>query len=284
MSQSVATLQAKTVASGCGWRVEEMICTAGPRDRPFEERHHGVSVAAVVSGTFQYRTAQGSAVLAPGAILLGNHGACFECGHEHGAGDRCLSVHFTPDCWEGVVSGVPGARNAVFEAPCVPPAPGLLRVVAALEAACGRGAGAVEEAVLEFAGAALSAASTLGVSSRSPSARDERRITQALRRIETAAHDLQADELTVSRLASDARMTPYHFLRTFRRVVGMTPHQYVLHRRMIRAAVRLRLSDEPVSTIAYESGFNDLSTFNRRFRRLTGASPGTYRAAARARG
>jgi AraC-like DNA-binding protein len=75
-------------------------------------------------------------------------------------------------------------------------------------------------------------------------------------------------------------MSPYHFLRTFRQVVGMTPHQFVLRTRLHRAAVRLRASDESVSAIAFAAGFRDLSTFNRRFRRLMGASPSAYRAAA----
>ena len=58
----------------------------------------------------------------------------------------------------------------------------------------------------------------------------------------------------------------------------MTPHQFVLRTRLHRAAVRLRRSDETISAIAFDAGFNDLSTFNRRFRRLMGASPGAYRA------
>ncbi|MBN9549240.1 MAG: helix-turn-helix domain-containing protein, partial [Alphaproteobacteria bacterium] len=45
-----------------------------------------------------------------------------------------------------------------------------------------------------------------------------------------------------------------------------------------RAAVRLRSSDVAVSTIAFDAGFNDLSTFNRRFRREMGETPGAYRA------
>jgi AraC-like DNA-binding protein len=57
----------------------------------------------------------------------------------------------------------------------------------------------------------------------------------------------------------------------------MTPHQFVLHTRLGRAAVRLRTSDEPISGIAFDAGFGDLSTFNRRFRRLMGCSPGDYR-------
>jgi AraC family transcriptional regulator len=58
----------------------------------------------------------------------------------------------------------------------------------------------------------------------------------------------------------------------------MTPHQLVLRTRLHRAAVRLRTSDEPISTIAFDAGFGDLSTFNRRFRRLMGCSPGAWRA------
>jgi AraC family transcriptional regulator len=50
---------------------------------------------------------------------------------------------------------------------------------------------------------------------------------------------------------------------------------------MHRAAVRLRRSDDPISTIAFDTGFSDLSTFNRRFRRLWGMSPSAWRAAAR---
>jgi AraC family transcriptional regulator len=58
----------------------------------------------------------------------------------------------------------------------------------------------------------------------------------------------------------------------------MTPHQYVLRTRLNRAALRLRRSDEPVAAIAYDAGFNDLSSFNRRFRRVMGKSPSAYRA------
>ena len=72
-------------------------------------------------------------------------------------------------------------------------------------------------------------------------------------------------------------MSPYHFLRTFRAVVGMTPHQFLLRTRLHRAAVRLRQSNEDVSAIALDAGFNDLSTFNRRFRQLMGQSPRLYR-------
>src|SRR5215475_11533985 len=103
------TIDARTLASGPGWHLRDVVCSAGPQDRPFEERHAMVSIAAVTEGTFQYRSTQGAALLAPGSVLLGNHGYCFECGHEHGIGDRCVSVHLTPDTWEEIVAAVPGA-------------------------------------------------------------------------------------------------------------------------------------------------------------------------------
>ena len=58
----------------------------------------------------------------------------------------------------------------------------------------------------------------------------------------------------------------------------MTPYQYVLRTRLHRAAVRLRTTSEPVSAIALDAGFADLSTFNRRFRKVMGVNPSAYRA------
>jgi AraC-like DNA-binding protein len=270
-------ISAHVLASGPGWKVSDVVCTAGPQDRPFEERHDGASIAAVMRGTFQYRSTLGAAVLVPGAVLLGNAGQCFECGHEHGAGDRCLAFHFAPDHLEAIVAAVPGARQATFAAPSLPPLSLLMELFAAAEAARDDGdSAALEELALRLAAAVLGVLAGTGGSARQPSRRDERRVAEALRRIEAEAHET----LTLADLARAAATSPYHFLRVFRQVVGMTPHQYVLRTRLHRAAVRLRRSDEAVSAIAFDAGFNDLSTFNRRFRRLMGASPSAYRAQA----
>jgi AraC family transcriptional regulator len=276
------TIDIQTLASGPGWRVRDVICTAGPQDRPFEERHASVCVAAVTHGTFRYRTAQGAALLTPGAVLLGNHGHCFECGHEHGIGDRCVSVHLGPQLWEDIVAAVPGARTATFSLPRLPPLPSLEPLIAALAAACRDGDTAeLEELALAFAGAVAATQRGPG-RARTPSPRVERRISAAVRRIEHDAQDAMSTRCSLAALAREAAMSPYHFLRVFRQVVGMTPHQYVLRMRMHRAAVRLRCSDEPISTIALDAGFNDLSTFNHRFRRIMGASPTVFRRQRRA--
>jgi len=271
-------LASRLLASGSGWRVADAVCSYGPHDRPYEEQHGAVCIAAVTAGTFRYRSTLGSAVLAPGALLLGNDRHCFECGHEHGIGDRCLSFQFTPEFLQGVVAAVPGARRLAFTVPRLPPHPALLPIVAAAEAAREDGdADEFEELAVRLAGAVSAALAETKRSSHAPSRRDEKRIAAALHRIEA-----QADEpLSLSDLAGAAAMSPYHFLRTFRTVVGMTPHQYVLHTRMHRAAVRLRRSSDSISTIAYAAGFGDLSTFNRRFRRIVGLSPSAYRASSR---
>ena len=99
---AVMSATSRVIASGPDWRVQDIRCTAGPSDRAFEERHDDVCVAIVTHGTFQYRTPLGSAVLGPGSLLLGEAGSCFECGHEHAAGDRCLSFHFAPEAFDAL--------------------------------------------------------------------------------------------------------------------------------------------------------------------------------------
>ncbi len=271
------TPMANLLASGTGWRVSDIVCRAGPRDRPFEERHDAVCIAVVTQGTFQYRSSLGSAVLAPGAVLLGNDRNCFECGHEHGTGDRCLSFLFAPAYLEAVAAAVPGARRIAFTVPRLPPLPALMPLLAAIEAARDDGDSAeFGELALRLASAVSVVLAGSGAGSLKPAlhSRDERRVSAALRRIETDAQE----PLLLADLAREAATSPYHFLRVFQQVVGMTPYQFVLRTRLHRAAVRLRQSDAAISAIAFDAGFNDLSTFNRRFHRLMGASPGAYRA------
>ncbi|MBS0245579.1 MAG: helix-turn-helix transcriptional regulator [Proteobacteria bacterium] len=265
------------IAESPGWQVRDIICDSGPGDKAFEEQHGGVSIAVVTRGSFQYRTRAGSAVLVPGSLLLGNAGACFECGHEHAPGDRCLAFHMTPQCFEDIVAASGGGKTT-FDRPALPPLQELTPILAAAEAARdSRDNGAFEEVMLRLS-AAVAALLTPSRRRQVPSIRDERRVTLAARRIEADADT----KLTIAALARDAAMSPFHFLRTFRQVIGVTPHQYILRTRLNRAALRLRGGDEPVAMIAYDAGFNDLSTFNRRFRRLMGITPSDYRSGGRA--
>ena len=92
----------------------------------------------------------------------------------------------------------------------------------------------------------------------------------------------RTDPLQIAGLARVAAMSPYHFLRVFRAVVGMTPHQFILRTRLQNAAARLRHSSQPVLDIALDAGFTDLSTFNRRFHATLGLTPTAFRRSRRA--
>ena len=269
----------RDLCSGDGWRVSDVVCRAGPGDRPFEERHADICIAVVTEGTFRYRATQGTAMLAPGAILLGNARTCFECNHEHGVGDRCVSFHYTPKLMENVLADVPGARRLAFGRTHLPPSLRFARLVASAEAARESGEAAeLEEIALGLAGATATALAGAR-QAKAPTRMEERRIAEAVRCIEASAETA----ISLGDLARQAGLSPFHFLRTFRRVAGMTPYQYLLRTRLHRAAVALRLSDEPISAIAFEAGFNDLSTFNRRFLRVMGATPRRYRSTKRRR-
>lgn len=271
------SLATKLLASGTGWGVTDVVCTAGPRDPCYVEQHGAYSIALVTDGNFQYRTAQGSALMTPGSLLLGNEGACFECGHQHTRGDRCLAFHFSPELFESVVAAVPGATQLALAAPRLPPVPSTLALLAAAQALRDE-SGAPEEfreLALRLAGevcAALTEDSPL--SRRPPTPRDERRVAAALRRIE-AQHGVR---LSIDELAAEAVVSAFHFLRIFEQVVGVPPGQYMLRTRLRRAAVRLRSSNDAIAAVALDCGFDDLSTFNRQFRRATGLTPGAYRA------
>src|SRR5262245_52763291 len=91
-----------TLAAGDGWKVVDIVCTSGPGDRPFEERQPAASISLVLSGTFTYRSDRGSSLMSPGSVLLGNAGHAYECSHEHGEGDRCLSFQLEPELFERV--------------------------------------------------------------------------------------------------------------------------------------------------------------------------------------
>lgn len=267
---------AHVLGSGPGWHVTDVLCTDGPHDRRFEERHSGYCLALVQEGLFRYRGTQGEALLASGSILTGNDGASFECGHDHSRGDRCLSFNLTPEFLEAVVADIPGAKRIGFAGAKLAPSARLIPLASAALAARNDN-GALEEIAVRLAGYAMARQNDSRPEFRIR-AQDERVVADALHRIETAATLLDSRSLSLAALAASSKLGPYRFLRLFHRLVGMTPHQYVLHCRLSRAAAHLVTGDEDISVIAYACGFGDLSTFNRRFRMLLGTTPGRFRA------
>jgi AraC-like DNA-binding protein len=266
---TVGQTTGRVLAHGDGWTVEDVICTSGPQDRPFEEQHSHVAVAVVVAGTFQYRSTTGRGLMTPGSLLLGNAGQCFECGHEHGAGDRCISFRYTCDYFERA-TGV----AQPFRAPHLP----ALREMSAIVAQVCAGLVGSANVSWEELGVRLAGEATR-LAGRRPRAQTDApssavaRVTRAVRAIDRQP----AARLTLAALAREAGLSPFHFLRTFERLTGVTPHRYVLRARLRDAATRLTVERARVIDVAFDCGFGDVSNFNRAFRAEFGVSPRGYR-------
>ena len=87
------------------------------------------------------------------------------------------------------------------------------------------------------------------------------------------------EPLDVAALARAARLSQAHFSREFRRAFGETPHQYLLTRRLERAAALLRNTDRSVADVCFAVGLRSVGSFTTSFGRVYGASPTAYRAA-----
>jgi AraC-like DNA-binding protein len=237
---------------GDGLRVVEHVCAYGPEDRPFEEEHGAFTVAFVVDGAFDVRSATGPAALGPGSVLLGNDGDRYTCVHPAGQGDVCVSFAYSARVVEEAASSL-GVKPR-FRGATLGPSPAF----AAMPAIARSSPGTVEENALRLLGLALAADAGSPRLHRCGPAED-RRAVEALRHIE--AH---ADEpLSLSALAERARLTRFHFLRSFRAAVGSTPYQSLLAARLRRAARLLLETRLPVTDVAFEAGFGDLSNFIR---------------------
>jgi transcriptional regulator GlxA family with amidase domain len=100
---------------------------------------------------------------------------------------------------------------------------------------------------------------------------------QALRRVREYVETHVHRNIDLETLAGTAELSVYHFARAFKQSTGVTPHGYVLQKRIERAQDMLVRTDLPLSEIALDTGFADHSHFARQFRRLTGMSPSEVR-------
>jgi AraC-like DNA-binding protein len=213
--------------------------------------------------------------MTPGSLLLGNAGQSFECGHEHGEGDRCIAFHYDRDFFEGLAADVLAPRDdRRFRRLRLPAmramSPLIARACMALEDPAGI---SWQELSLQVAARALRVAGGQASNGSADPPSTLARITRAVRLIERELHA----ELTLSGLAAEARLSPYHFLRTFTNLTGLTPHQYVRRARLREVALGLATERRRVLDVALDSGFGDVSNFNRAFRSEFGVNPRRYR-------
>jgi AraC-like DNA-binding protein len=265
------------IVRGEGWTVAEVVCTCGRQDHPYEELHRDVAIAIVEEGSFEYRSSTGRELMTAGSLLLGNHGDGFECAHRHGEGDRCVAFWYAPDYFERLAADA-GARAGdrrftVTRVPAIRPlSPLVVQAGAGLRA---RADVPWEELAVTLAVRTIRLASGGSSTSNGLPRNAEARLVRAIRAIDRGT----GANLTLSELAREAGLSPYHFLRSFKSVIGVTPHQYVQRARLRYAASRLATGGAKVLDVALDSGFGDVSNFNRAFRKEFGMSPCALRRA-----
>jgi AraC-like DNA-binding protein len=249
-------------------------CSARLGDRPFAECHTGYTMAYLRKGSFGYR-AQGRAhELVTGSILIGRPGVEYVCSHDHVCGDECLAFDLVPSLVEALAPGGTG----IWQAGALPPLPELMVLGELAQAAAeGRSDVDIAEAGMALAGRVAKIVSGKTGPAAAVTARDRRRAVEAALWIDENA----PEPIDLDKAAHAAGLSPFHFLRLFRRALGVTPHQYLIRARLRRAARRLAEDDSPITAIAYEVGFADLSNFVRSFHRAAGVSPRRFRRTAR---
>ncbi len=264
---------ATTVFRSASLSVIDYRCEAALDDAPFVEQHDNFSVAYVRRGTFGCRARGRSFELVAGSILIGHPGDEYICTHEHLGGDECLSFHLAPALVEAV-----GYRPEIWRSVCVPPLPELMVLGELAQAA----AESRSEASLDELGMLLAArfvAIVSGGERRPAEARayDRRRAVEAALWIDANARA----PIDLETAAGEFGLSPFHFLRLFANVLGVTPHQYLIRSRLRRAARLLAGDSKSVTEIALDVGFGDLSNFVRTFHRAAAVSPRSFRQAAK---
>jgi AraC-like DNA-binding protein len=201
--------------------------------------------------------------------MVGYPGDDYRCVHDHHPrGDDGVSFGFGAELVDRLGGGAPWRCGAL---------PPLAETAALGELACAAAQGhsdvALAEVGLMLAERFVAAWCGRPRVPREPSAGDRRRALGAAQWLE--AHcDAHAD---LDGAAAQAGLSAFHFLRVFRSVLGVTPHQYLIRCRLRRAARLLTEQAMPITDVAYESGFGDLSNFVRTFGRAAGVSPQRFR-------
>jgi AraC-like DNA-binding protein len=263
------------IFQGQGWRIADIVCNADASDPSFEEQHDYVSIALVMAGAFAYRSSAGSGDLCSGSALLGSPHSRFSCTHRHGAGDRCIAFQFSAECYDELLSLLgPAQAGMTFPRVALPVCVGAAVLFARSEAlANGHSGASAPELAL---GVVSWVAGTLNRRGREqhPAPAQAQAMLAVARAID---EDVSADH-SVARLAAQASMSPFHFIRCFKRVVGTTPHTYVRIARLRQAARLLRDPSLSIAAVAFEAGFQDLSVFNHAFRQIFALTPRQLRA------
>ena len=245
-----------------------------PREVRVERTYAFPSIGVVTEGRFDYAARATRATATRGAVVFGSGTDDFRVWRSGPqqvarcvvAMDPSLVAEIAADCGPAdsrfPVEVLPATRLAL-------PFYGLVRRIAASP-------GDQTEAVIRLLGLAFHAGCP------PPPARVRPAQRRRIRDVAQALEDRLSDDLSLAEMAAMAGLSRYHFVRVFAAVMDETPHQRLMALRLRAAADRLIETQAPVTRVALDVGFNDLSNFTSAFRSCFGASPRAWRQAAEA--
>ena len=253
--------------------VTDFRCTAAPGDKPFVEQYRCHSLSYVRKGSFGCHSRGRFFELVAGSILVGHPGDEYVCTHDHVCGDECLSFFLGPELVEAI-----GDRAEAWRIGSAPPLPELMVLGELAQAAAdGRSDVGLDEVGQVFASRFVEVVSGRPHKPVATPARDRRRAVETALWIDAHSHQ----QIDLEQAAGQAGISPFHFLRLFSSVLGVTPHQYLVRSRLRHAARLLADNDVSITNVAYDVGFGDLSNFVRTFHRAAGVSPRRFREGSR---
>jgi len=227
------------------------------------------AIGFVLSGWFDYLAEGRTALAAPGAVVLGNAGEQFNVRHHDTSGNKRLVVLLKQTMLEEIANGA-GLDEPRFRTIALPPGADATRMYAWMRGIA-QGGDVAEDCEIALAQAAL-AAPTME--------RDIRVSSQERKRALTAARHIEAhfaEPCGLAMLAAVANTSRYQLARAFSAILGQSPIQYLINTRVRAAADLLRTSSKPITEVAFDVGFNDISHFYYCFKLALGVTPRQWR-------
>jgi AraC-like DNA-binding protein len=240
-----------------GMHVLDYRCQGHPGQTCWQDRHRQWAVILAGAGGFVYRTGGQTHLIEPGMAILTRPGEAYGCEHPFGTGDEALVVTL-PEPAMGATGWGQG-RSAVL----MPDVAAAARLTAA--------ARHDRWQILPAVAALL--ATSVPVPGTKPDVDDLHSGHALLTRLAACVDD--APSLTS--LGERVGLSRFGVNRLVRRLTGQTPHQYRIRQRLTVAAHLLSSTDRPVTAVAADAGWEDLSTFLHAFRQHFGCTPGTFR-------
>jgi len=254
-----------------------------------EPHSGGFSLKAVFSGSEHYEFRDTAGSVSSGEIMLVRQNEIYRSSISTPIETDSFSLFFPFDFYRELAAGCrdhsvqrfldSGASNASF-----PGNPALLSTLQTLAVVLEAPASclAVEEIIIGLREAIGIHLEDVVNGYSKISMRSHVRKADRLRRVMRAREMLHADfgrEITLPELAAEARMSEFHFLRSFAEAFGATPARYLEGLKICRAKRLLLSSPLPVKVIAGQVGYENFSAFCRSFRRATGMTPRMFRTA-----